>query len=224
MRLLHVSDWHTDAEGAEQNIRRLGILGGDPEMLLVTGDMLFDHPFRTLAGHVPPDQARWQRARWLEMVEVFRATWPHATILAVPGNHDWCNLNVQHSVRSWDKLQTKTIKVRGLTVTGFRGIPWFRGTWHGELGNETLTRMVATLDRSADIIITHTPPWNVLDDVYGRSIGLPALTSWFVNHPWSKRRLHVFGHVHEQGGQVLERNGTCHSNASCRANWLTLDR
>jgi len=62
-----------------------------------------------------------------------------------------------------------------------------------------------------DILITHTPPLDVLDrNRHGRACGCPDL-GWRLTdlHP----RIHCFGHVHASGG-VLEIGGTTYVNAS----------
>lgn len=56
-----------------------------------------------------------------------------------------------------------------------------------------------------DILITHTPPYGILDQVatdYGASVGDKDLRDHvFVRFP--KLKLHVFGHIHENGGQQM---------------------
>lgn len=52
-----------------------------------------------------------------------------------------------------------------------------------------------------DILITHSPPYGILDKVVeGYSVGSAALYNWlkYVERP----KLHVFGHIHEAFGQV----------------------
>lgn len=61
-----------------------------------------------------------------------------------------------------------------------------------------------------DILITHCPPYGILDQVageYGASVGDKDLREALDNR--IKPRLHVFGHIHENGGKqiVLKRPG-----------------
>jgi len=70
-----------------------------------------------------------------------------------------------------------------------------------------------------DILITHTPPYGILDRIeveYNASVGDRELLEILENR--IKPKLHVFGHIHENGGQQLiykrPGNGT-ENNTQC---------
>lgn len=66
-----------------------------------------------------------------------------------------------------------------------------------------------------DILVTHCPPWMILDaNVKGDFCGSTSLRLQIEKRP--KIKVHVFGHIHEQGGKELlfKREGYGHENNS----------
>ncbi len=66
------------------------------------------------------------------------------------------------------------------------------------------------IPEDVDILITHNPPYMILDQIqteYGASVGDQDLRYELENR--LKPKLHVFGHIHENGGRqlVLKRPG-----------------
>jgi len=66
-----------------------------------------------------------------------------------------------------------------------------------------------------DILITHTPPWGILDQVITsrevRNCGSKYLTEVVLK---KKPRYHIFGHLHEHGGMVYNNKDTTFMNVS----------
>jgi Icc-related predicted phosphoesterase len=64
-----------------------------------------------------------------------------------------------------------------------------------------------------DIVVTHMPAWGILDavGVYRVKTGSQTLLDKI---SYIKPKLHVFGHIHEFGNKIIERDGTKHVNAS----------
>lgn len=57
------------------------------------------------------------------------------------------------------------------------------------------------IPKDTDILVTHSPPFRVLDENrYGIECGSPTLR-WRLDE--IKPKLHVFGHIHECGGQKI---------------------
>jgi Icc-related predicted phosphoesterase len=199
-------------------IEQEGLEGTDPDLVLISGDMVtnFKPKHRII-------EAQLQRMAWELLVESFERAWPNAELIAVPGNHDFCAYAIPGRVKSFDKYEAQTITVRDRRITGFRGVPQLGGFWDGEFEDRYLDRVVALLDSEADVILTHTPAYGHFDAVHDtRFVGHRGLAEWFVNYPSSKRRHHVFGHIHECGGLTKEHNGVVFSNAAGTANWLDL--
>ena len=79
------------------------------------------------------------------------------------------------------------------------------------------------IPNDTDILITHNPPYGVLDQIktdYGASVGCKDLLEASENR--IRPRLHVFGHIHENGGKKIvykrpghgQENNTIYVNAS----------
>lgn len=223
-KILHISDWHGDWMKAERKIDEGALRSESPDILLVTGDMVIDRWLGPRTA-VRSEEGMKQIAEWYAMVDVFDASFPGADIIAVPGNHCFFDYYIPNRVESFDKFEGRTFSIGNLKFTGFRGVPWFNGYWDGEFSDRTVDMMVQDLDWSADIVLTHCPPFGILDAVNpDRCIGHKGLHNWFVNHPWHKRRIHAFGHVHECGGRFANRYDVTFSNAAGGWNILNLER
>jgi len=65
---------------------------------------------------------------------------------------------------------------------------------------------------NTDILITHTPPYGILDETAsGEHVGSKALLEEVLQ---VKPRFHLFGHVHEQGGKQITIGETTFVNCS----------
>jgi Icc-related predicted phosphoesterase len=150
-------------------------------------------------------------------------------IVFISGNHDnW----MQHNQLQW---QMKTIDIdiiylcdSGTEFEGLKiwGSPWTK-TFTGMNPKckaftvdteEELAEKWALIPHDTDILITHSPPYGVLDDIKytrkGEDIhqGSESLIKPLVH---SKCRLHVFGHIHEAYGKFKNNiNGITYVNAS----------
>ena len=220
MRIVHFSDWHF-------NVTNLP----SADLYVCTGDMWDDF------YESPDESARLQVAsmRHLKRHGGFRSFLgsPDAPIVCVRGNHDFAPLapmfegcNLVHEF-----ICNELIEVLGLRVTGHRGIPWICGSWNDELRRPGLTQRVSDMPH-ADLILTHYPPFGVLDHDVMRGghlehYGLDGMAEAIESRPVD-RTIHCFGHIHSQGGKMIERGEgaliggtgkTCvFSNAACTFN------
>lgn len=89
--------------------------------------------------------------------------------------------------------------------------------------DEELAEKWALIPDNTDILITHSPPFGILDEVnrYTKSkrsneyVGSKSLRNTVLDrNRLPNLKLHVFGHIHEQGGKVFETNFTKFANAS----------
>lgn len=123
----------------------------------------------------------------------------------VTGNHD----NQSMSQFDWDDaeyLSDSGTEFEGLKIWGS---PWTKSfigmnphckafTLDTE---EQLAEKWALIPDDTDILVTHSPPFRVLDENrYGIECGSPTLR-WRLDE--IKPKLHVFGHIHECGGQKI---------------------
>jgi Icc-related predicted phosphoesterase len=229
----HLSDWHTrgNIEGM-LTARQPSFYDEEadrPDLILVTGDMIIDPPGCPKQLPSANQLAEWtafQRKIWLEQVTVLETVYPCVPIVAVPGNHDWCDYGVPDRVQSFDEAKGQTFQAAGVKITGFRGVPFIRGWWSYECDNRAFPFLIAELDPTADIVVTHSPPQRMLDEVPTmthkavKNVGIPGLAGWILQ---SQAQLNVFGHIHEQGGKTLVTQGKIFSNAATRMNELVID-
>jgi Icc-related predicted phosphoesterase len=133
-------------------------------------------------------------------------------IVVIAGNHDRFieSFDGEHVITHWSKNLTYLCD----SGTEFQGLKIFGSPWTKTFPELNPHCQAFTLDtedemmnkfekipHDTDILITHSPPWGVLDQtIQGLSVGSPSLFSWlkYVERP----KLHVFGHVHEAYGKM----------------------
>lgn len=132
--------------------------------------------------------------------------------IIVPGNHDnyFQKCNEFSPSPFGDELATYLCD-SGTEFDGLKiwGTPWTK-TFPGmnphckaftfDTEDELMDKF-QLIPHDTDILITHSPPYGILDKVIdGFSVGSPALYNWlkYVERP----KLHVFGHIHEAYGQT----------------------
>lgn len=138
---------------------------------------------------------------------------PHKHKIVVPGNHE-----SQVDGSRWvERITAATVLVnRGIEIDGFRiwGSPNCLKDW-GAFGSNTADELAALYSRipsKTDILVTHGPPFGILDRGPGTaSQGCRELLAAVraVNP-----RLHVFGHIHQGYGRCCRDNGTVFVNAA----------
>lgn len=228
-KVLHISDWHT--QNIEGMLSKYQSAWG-PDLILVTGDMVKDMPgFLTKKDSEEgrAEMGKWQRAIWVSQAQSIGRIFPGVPIVAVPGNHDFCDYSIDGLVQSFDD-GTQTFVVNDIRITGFRGVPYICNWWSYELEMKAFKKLIRELDPKADILVTHSPPFGALDIVERREkgvrpfyihVGIEGLKEWLIKHPTVQ--LHAFGHIHNSGGKTEQWYGTTLSNASCSLNEILID-
>ena len=130
-------------------------------------------------------------------------------IIIIGGNHD-VTMQLDAQVIPEDPKLTYLFdsgtEFRGLKVWGSPWTARFTGQnpyWTAFTcwADNDLEQKWALIPEDTDILVTHCPPLGVLDKCsYGR-VGSKSLFKKVTN---SKIKLHVFGHIHENGGQICE--------------------
>jgi predicted phosphohydrolase len=152
-----------------------------------------------------------------EIVEFNRwlGTLPHPVKVFCAGNHDFLFEQAPALARSLmtnaTYLQDELLEVRGLRIYASPWQPRFFD-WAFNLDRgEPLRRKWALIPDALDLLITHGPPFGVLDrNPAGESCGCEEL------RPAVERvrpRVHVFGHIHHSYGQAAH-EGISFVNAS----------
>jgi predicted phosphodiesterase len=140
---------------------------------------------------------------------------PHRHKVIIAGNHDFC-FEYDPAARGWIS-NAHYLQDEGLTLDGVRfwGSPWqprfFDWAFNLDRG-APLRRVWALIPSDTDVLITHGPPFGILDTTSrGEPVGCEELLGAVRR---VRPRLHVFGHIHEDHGE--QTLGPTHFvNASC---------
>lgn len=191
MKILHSSDLHGQWEGL--------FAFTDFDVWIDTGDFFpnksrgkrhIEVPYQTsLASSIAPRLEEWLRGR---------------PALICPGNHDYTSL----SLKSGIPIGLQAVEICGLKFAGFRNIPFIAGEWNYESTEDQIGKLCDSLS-PCDVLVTHTAPANILDASYGSS----ALAQW-LTYKQQGVKMHLFGHVHDCGGQQVEEMGILFRNGA----------
>lgn len=151
----------------------------------------------------------------------------------VPGNHDtsfeggYINMKIEgrHDIIT---LINASVIVGGIK---FYGSPYSRALsegWAYSLSDRGLHEKWKTIDKDTDILLTHMPPYGILDKV-DSMYSLIAVESVGNKHLRNKvftiaPKIHAFGHIHDArnilngGSYKSPRIGTIFMNTSCVTN------
>ncbi|WP_298020435.1 metallophosphatase domain-containing protein [uncultured Parasphingopyxis sp.] len=135
-------------------------------------------------------------------------------VLVTGGNHDIALENAwQLGVKSFENAELlidEEVTVSGLRIYGAPWLPDLPG--HAfYLDDEGLRRKWSAVPSDVDILITHVPPFGILDrSSRGMQFGCAHLRD---NLPRIAPRLHCFGHVHASAGE-MQSGATLFVNAS----------
>ena len=121
------------------------------------------------------------------------------------GNHDDClyGANIDGLDSNVHYLCNSGVEIDGVK---FYGVPMFMG----DCITDRQTQNYARIPDDTDVLITHTPPFGILDFDDGINYGseevFEILTAF-------KRHLHLFGHIHRQHG-ITDNGSTAFSNGA----------
>ncbi len=187
MKLIVISDTHG-------MYRQIGHIP-DGDVLIHAGDSLGRGTLEELA----------EFDAWL-------GTLPHRHKILIAGNHDWCFQNEPEQARRLVSHATY-LQDSGIELDGVRfwGSPWtpefFNWAFNLPRG-EALAERWAQIPDNTDVLITHGPPMNILDQVGerfgGGHVGCEALAERLAG---LRLKAHLFGHIHESYGQ--QEHGHC---------------
>ena len=175
--------------------------GGD--LLIIAGDLTARDEF--LDYHV--------FCGWLEEQKYTKK-------ILIAGNHD---MKLQDNLDfEFPDLGIEYLEDSGTEFMGFKiwGSPW--SLWFDDInpkcsaftGDELeLNEKWEMIPDDVNILITHTPPNGILDDIgYEQYVGSNTLRFHVMNR--IKPRIHCFGHIHEWGGRIVDCATTKFINAS----------
>jgi len=139
---------------------------------------------------------------------------PHPYKIFTPGNHDWGfqldNALVKSIIpKNVIYLENNSVNVCNLNIYGTPVQPIFCN-WAFNKSSEELKKYWAMVPENIDILVTHCPPYGILDNCFEENVGCKLLAKELKR---IKPKIHAFGHIHEQHG-IIEKNGTKFINAS----------
>ena len=146
--------------------------------------------------------------RWLGTL-----SYNHKIVIA--GNHDWLFESRPALARSIMTnciyLEDEYIKVGGLKFYGSPWQPHFCNWAFNLHRGQALIDKWAMIPKDTDIVITHGPPFSILDRCMDNEMA--GCMNLLERIEVVKPKLHVFGHIHGSYGQEL-RNDILYANAS----------
>ncbi|MDE7153335.1 MAG: metallophosphatase domain-containing protein [Muribaculaceae bacterium] len=181
MRILHISDTHN----CHHQLRDLP----EADVIVHSGDF-------TLNG---------SEAEAIDFIEWF-CNLPYRHKIFISGNHDECmyGADIIGLDSNVHYLCNSGIELEGVN---FYGVPMFLKNYIADNQLEDYRRIPCY----TDVLITHSPPYGILDSDGGVNYGSEELllNVTGIEHP----RLHLFGHIHNQHGIMIV-NDTIFSNGS----------
>ncbi|MEZ5329862.1 MAG: metallophosphatase domain-containing protein [Verrucomicrobiales bacterium] len=138
----------------------------------------------------------------LDDVDVWFAEAPAKRVVCVGGNHDFLLQRREFRFSQATFLEDSLVEIDGLSIYGSPWCPDLSGFAYYATEDQLIERW-RKIPSGIDILITHTPPYGVLDVPTSGNVhlGCPHL------HDELRRiqpRLHVFGHVHASHGVQTE--------------------
>lgn len=180
MKILHISDTH----GSHRRLRDLP----EADVVVHSGDF-------TMIGS---EQEALDFLNWF-------CDLPYLQKIFICGNHDEClyGAKVDGLDDNVHYLCNSGVEIGGVK---FYGVPMFMG----DCITDRQSKHYANIPEGTDILITHTPPFGILDFDdnihYGSEELLARITA-------VQPRLHLFGHIHSQHG-TKSLYGTIFSNGA----------
>jgi predicted phosphohydrolase len=149
---------------------------------------------------------------------------PHTHKIVIPGNHDFlleAEPEMGRAIANAVLLIDAGITVAGLKIWGSPVTPLYGGAF-GMPQAADRKRHWRRIPEGTDILVTHGPPYGILDTPPGSSAheGCPELFQAVIE---IEPRLHVFGHIHGAYGTVRTEH-TVFVNAALFGNRGDLDR
>ena len=237
MKIVHLSDWHGKyypvpeadlyictgdmlknypkiVKGYIENFERFGLFQNESEEIIPAREI------KNQTGHIAKMKRKGSLRKFLGNKE--------AQVIVVPGNHDFVYLKDLFGEPCFEITEdsTRSFEFRGLKIGGFRGITKIIGEWNDELDDATLQDRVEAIPADLDIIVSHAPPWGIMDEYYNNPYGVKALAALVQRRSYTvdKPSYYFFGHCHHRSPQMawLSEKIFC-SNAATGHNIIELE-
>jgi Icc-related predicted phosphoesterase len=149
---------------------------------------------------------------------------PHKHKVVICGNHDFCFENANHDVAvnmiheaGAIYLQDSGTTIEGVNFWGSPHQPWFHNWAFNVQRGPNIAKKWALIPDDTHVLITHGPPRGILDLVeedfgYTKHEGCQDLLDRTFH--LTQLKLHVFGHLHFNGGKTVKAHGKTFVNAA----------
>lgn len=159
-----------------------------------------------------------KEAEVTEFINWFEAA-PYTHKVFISGNHDFCFEEknnwllelLQRDKSSITYLEDSHIELFGLKIYGSPWQPRFHDWAFNADRGEDIKQHWDKIPIDTDILITHGPPFGILDQARGLTLGCEELYKRVID---IKPLIHCFGHIHPGYGDKSF-NNTLFINASC---------
>lgn len=180
------------------------------------GDLLI------VAGNLTNSDSESEYFEFIEWLE----KQAYKKIIFIAGNHDnWIERNECAGIADYDGQNIEYLCDSGTEFQGLKiwGSPWTKN-FYGQnfkckaFGLDTSIQMrekFYLIPNDIDILITHSPPHGILDETWECHVGSMSLRDNIISFErLPKLKLHVFGHIHDDGERICKINNTIFVNAS----------
>jgi len=130
--------------------------------------------------------------------------------IVVAGNHDFAMLNGFKFSKDIIYLEDSEVIINGLKIYGSPWSKLFR-SWCFMISYDELQKKWQKIPDDTNILVTHTPPFGILDYAVNFREGDEFLVDRIKE--LKNLKLHIFGHIHESYG-MLEKNNVTYVNCS----------
>lgn len=139
-------------------------------------------------------------------------------VILVAGNHDWLAqkepllMQILCAERDFIYLNNSDYSYEGVKFYGSPHSPEFCN-WAFGYAEDEAEALWSGIPNDVNVLITHSPPYGILDSVRNRPLGCLSLRGRIED--LKELKLHVFGHIHESAGQCKVGDTTFVNAAIC---------
>jgi len=221
LRILHTSDLHGSISDVIRRHRN-----EEFDVWVDSGDFFPDHPEFSKRLLPREENEYFQSCFFYEKEDEIRDWIGDRPVISVPGNHDFEKLSNFIGLNAENGPE-----INGVKFSGFPEVPYCGAAFNNQRDPQQFDDLLETVHKhQPKILVTHTPPYGVLDTIASRmkrsvwqdsclmaptSIGCSPLSRYLFGES-HKIKYHFFGHVHNCVGvkmykNIMFINGSCES-------------
>lgn len=208
MKILHISDCQGDLGKFEKACLN------ESDIVVDSGDLLPNILHDGTNSGSKEDDIRYQEkfldANKHRIIRLLK----NRPFIFVQGNHDWIWLDRLNYDKLY-QLNNSSITINNYKFYGFPNIPHMK-QWNNYTEYTKFGEILNKIPIDTNILVTHTPPKDILDYTNHDQAGHTGIENLREKIRQTKIKLHLFGHVHESNGIIVDDNdnNTIYSNAS----------